>query len=125
MDKLVDIARTEGQEHGPAFASADGSLSSSQEYNETFKHFLKWTQDTTLLISEKNDVEAMYGTVRSPRKTFTNRAKRAGFSEELDEMNRWSGVEAVRNKRPYQKMNVLYADVVLMMPVTWKLLHAL
>ena len=125
MDKLMDIAVEEGREHGPAFASADGSLASSQEYNDTFKLFLKQTQDTTSLISERNDVDAMYGIARTPRKTLTSRAKRAGFSEELDEMNRWSGVEAARNKRPNQKMNVLYADAVLMMPVTWRLSHAL
>jgi hypothetical protein len=125
MDQLVDIARLEGRRHGPAFASADGTLASSSEYNETFKLFLKRTQDATSLISEKNDVETMYGTARTPRKTLTSRAKRAGFGEELDEMNRWSGVEAARNKRPNQKMNVLYADAVLMMPVTWRLSHAL
>jgi hypothetical protein len=125
MDQLVDVARLEGRRHGPAFASADGTLASSSEYNETFKLFLKRTQDATSLISEKNDVETMYGTARTPRKTLTSRAKRAGFGEELDEMNRWSGVEAARNKRPNQKMNVLYADAVLMMPVTWRLSHAL
>ena len=125
MDKLIDIAGAEGREHGPAFVLADGSLASSQEYNGTFKLFLRQTQDTTSLISERNDVEAMYGTARTPRKTLTSRAKRAGFSGELDEMNRWSGVEAARNKRPNQKMNVLYADAVLMMPVTWRLSHAL
>ena len=33
MDKLMDITVEEGREHGQAFASADGSLASSQEYN--------------------------------------------------------------------------------------------
>ena len=69
----------EGRCKGPAFASADKTLASSTDY-----------QDETDLIPDDHDVNALYSTFRTPRKTATTRIEQAGFRHHfVDQMNRW------------------------------------
>ena len=124
-DKLVEVCKAEGRTCGPAFAEPDGELASHADYNATFLEYLRRTQASTSLIERELEVGDMFGISRTPRKTQTSRAKRAGYEDMLEEMNRWRVGEAARNKQPRYKMSVLYSEACLMMPVTWRVSYAL
>lgn len=125
IDKLIEVNEEEGLSSGPAFSSPDGELIAHADYDASFRTYLHLVQDTTGLIPEGNDVDAMYGISRTPRKSAASRAKRAGFDDKMDEMNRWRKVEAAQNRRVRYKMSMLYSEAVLMMPTTWRVSYAL
>ena len=125
IEKLIEVNEAEGLTSGPAFASPDGELMASADYDASFRSYLHLVQDTTDLIPEGNNVDTMYGISRTPRKTSASRAKRAGFDDKMDEMNRWKKVEAAQNRRVRYKMSMLYSEAVLMMPTTWRVSYAL
>ena len=79
-----------GRCEGPAFASADGMLASSTDYDAKFRKYLTMVQDETDLIPDDHDVNALYSTFRTPRKTGTTRIEQAGFRHYfVDQMNKW------------------------------------
>ena len=126
MDKLVEITEEEGRTDGPAFADSDGNLACSLDYNETFLEYLKQTQIArTDLIGPGVKVKDMYGIYRTPRKTQTTRIMRCGLGNDIGEMNRWRSVEGAKGKPLRLRMCTLYSEAVYMMPVTWRLSHAL
>ena len=127
MEALVDTCEEEGRTQGPAFADGRGNLAYPPAYDYTFKTYLKRTQRADSdLIPATDEVNAMYGISRTPRRTLASRARRAGFKTgEIKEMCRWGTVEAAKGKRPHLEMCMLYADAVHMMPVTWRISHAL
>ena len=126
MDKLVEITEEEGRSDGPAFADSDGNLASSLAYNETFLKYLGRTQDARPdLIGAGEVVKDMYGIHRTPRKTQTTRVMRCGLGNDIGEMNRWRSVEGAQGKPLRLRMCTHYSEAVYMMPVTWRLSHAL
>ena len=50
LEKLVDVCESEGRSFRSAFASADGRLASSLDYNALFCKYLTQVQDKTSLI---------------------------------------------------------------------------
>jgi hypothetical protein len=56
-EKLVDVCELQGRCFGPAFASADGRLASSLDYNALSCKYLAWVQDETSLIPGDLDVD--------------------------------------------------------------------
>jgi hypothetical protein len=126
LEKLMEVCRWEGRTEGPAFATPDGQLAVSSEYNAVFRKYLKEVQRTTDYIPADDDVDEWYGTYRTPRKTALNRAKRAGVKEpHLSEMNRWSREEGAGTRRLRNTMCGHYTDAVMMMPTTWLYSYAL
>ncbi len=79
MEKLVEVCDYEGRRDGPAFASANGLLASSPDYDAVFWKYLKIVQEETDLIPSDHDVDLFYSTFRTPRKTSTTRLEQAGF----------------------------------------------
>ena len=116
----MEVCETEGWFDGPAFATPDGKLASSPDYNDVFRKYLKVVQDETDLIPGDHDVDALYSTYRTPRKTATTRIERAGFGHQfVDQMNRWRTQERSDGQAPRRRMNAYYADALLLMPTTW------
>ena len=77
LEKLREVCEGEGRCKGPAFASADGILTSSTDYNAMFRKYLTMVQDETDLIPDDHDVNGLYSTFRTPRKTATTRIEQA------------------------------------------------
>ena len=120
MEKLVEVCEMEGWFDGPAFATPDGKLASSPDYDAVFRKYLKVVQEETDLIPGDHDVDALYSTYRTPRKTATTRIERAGFGHQfVDQMNRWRMQERSEGRAPKRRMNAHYADALLLMPTTW------
>jgi len=120
MEKLVEVCEMEGRFDGPAFATADGRLAASPDYDAIFCKYLKVVQEETDLIPGDHDVDALYSTYRTPRKTATTRIERAGFGHQfVDQMNRWRTQERSEGRAPRRRMNAHYADALLLMPTTW------
>ena len=125
LEKLIEVTESEGRTSGPAFADPMGVLADAGDYDATFRKYLLKVQETSNLIPKDSDVLTMYGISRTPRKTATSRAKRAGFDGLLEEMNRWRKVELSATRRVRQRMSALYSEAVLMMPTTWRVSYAL
>jgi hypothetical protein len=125
LEKLVEVCASEGRVRGPAFATTRGELIEMSDFDASFRLVLHEVQDQTELISKDDDVDSKYGINRTPRKTATSRAKRAGYDDKLDEMFRWNKVEAAQNRRQRLGMSMLYSEAVLMMPTTWHMSYAL
>ena len=125
LEKLLQVADEEGRFSGPAFASPQGNLISSMDFDATFRHYLEQVQEKTELIAREEDVHVMFGISRTPRKTATSRAKRAGYDDKIDEMNRWRKTESAANRRVRLTLQMLYSGAVMMMPTTWRVSHAL
>lgn len=125
VDKLVEVADMEGRIAGPVFATPGGKLAVSADYDATFRTYLHKVKAETNHIPFEMDVDAMFGISRTPRKTAASRAKRAGYADKLEEMNRWRKVEIAANRRVRQMMSALYSEAVLLMPVTWRVSYAL
>ncbi len=90
----MEVCTLEGREHGPAFATPDGSLALSADYDALFRKYLLRVQEETNLIPDDQEVESRYSTNRTPRKTAVTRLERAGFADEfIDRMNRWRAQE--------------------------------
>ena len=126
MEKVIDVAASEGRYSGPVFASKTGVLDASSDYDAVFRKYLLRVQECTDFIDKDVNVDIYFSTNRTPRKSALTRAKRAGISRELQEdMNRWSKVEAAKGKRPRFHMRDHYAEACLLMPVTWLYSYAL
>ena len=125
LERLIEIAASEGRVGGPAFATPEGDLLRSGDVDATFRSYLHRVQMRTGLISKTDDVDTMFGISRTPRRSATTRAKRAGLAEWAEEMNRWRKTELAQNKRARHKMSALYSEAVLMMPTTWRVSYAL
>ena len=123
LEKLIEIADLEGRAAGPAFATPEGNLLRSADVDATFRSYLHRVQRAGL-IPKTDDVDTMFGISRTPRRTATSRAKRAGLEDRAEEMNRWRKVELAQNKRARHKMSALYSEAVLMMPATWRVSYA-
>ena len=120
VEKLISVCESEGRTRGPAFASPDGNLALSVDYNAMFRRYLKRVQEETSLIPMEQDVEARYSTSRTPRKSAVTRLERAGFGGEfVDRVNRWRGQEQSKGRYVRRRMNAHYADAMLMAPTTW------
>ena len=120
VEKLVSVCESEGRTHGPAFASSDGTLASSMDYDAMFRRYLKQTQEETRFIQGDVDVDSHFSTFRTLRKSATTRIERAGFGHEIvDRMNRWRSQEASQGRATKRRMNAHYAEAVLLMPTTW------
>lgn len=125
IEKLIDVSASEGRFSGPAFATPEGKLDESSNYNAGLRKYLKIVQDTTSLIDKDIDVDAFYSTNRTPRKSALTRAKRAGIEKDLqNEMNRWRTVENAKGRRVRFNMRDLYSEACLLMPVTWRYSYA-
>lgn len=125
LEKLLKVAQSEGRTQGPAFATPQGRLIPSSEFDALFRQYLSEIQASTDLIDDKDVVEEKFGISRTPRRTAVSRAKRAGFREEVDEMNRWRTVENSKGRKAKVSMQMLYAEAVQMMPTTWRVSYAL
>ncbi len=120
MEKLVEVCKYEGRCDGPAFASADGLLALSPDYDAVFRKYLKIVQEETDLIPRDHDRDLFYSTFCTPRKTSTTRLEQAGFGHQfVDQMNRWRTQERLDGRAPKRRMNAHYADALLLMPTTW------
>jgi hypothetical protein len=121
LEKLVDMCESEGRYSGPAFASADGQLASSLDYNALFRKYLARIQDETSLIPGDLDVDSRFSTFRSLRKSAVTRLERAGFGDDfVDKMNRWRTQERAKGRSPKRRMNAHYAEAILLSPTTWR-----
>ena len=120
IEKLLEVCENEGRFDGPAFATPDGQLASSTDYDAVFRKYLKLVQEETDLVPLDHDVDLFYSTFRTPRKTATTRIERAGFGHQfVDQMNRWRTQERAEGRAPRRRMNAHYADALLLMPTTW------
>lgn len=126
IEKLIEICRHEGRRSGPAFATPEGKLASSMEFNVLFRKYLEEIQSETTLIEDKIVVKEAFGISRTFRKTAEARATRAGISAKVqDKMNRWKSIENADGKKPRHNMRDLYAGVLAQMPTTWRYSYAL
>ncbi len=95
----MEVCTLEWREHGPAFATPDGRLALSADYDSLFRKYLLRVQEETSLIPDEQEVESCYLTNRTPRKTAVTRLKRAGFADEfIDQINRWRAQEQSKGK---------------------------
>ncbi len=118
--KLVEVCESEGRVDGPAFATPGGSLASSPDYVSVFRKYLMVVQEETDLIPGDHDVDLYYSTFCTPRKTATTRIERSGFGHQfVDQMNRWRTQKSSGGRAPRRRMNALYANALLLMPVMW------
>ena len=69
IEKLVPVCEQEGRVNGPAFATPDGELVFSVDYDSMFRRYLLCVQEETSLVPEDQDVESLYSTNRTLRKT--------------------------------------------------------
>jgi len=126
MEKLVSVAADEGRHTGPAFATPDGRLASSCDYDAIFREYLKKVQATTDLIPDDVNVDVYYSLSRTPRKSALTRARRANLgAKHLDAMNRWRTVETAKGRRTRFNMRQHYSEACLLMPTTWFYSYAL
>jgi hypothetical protein len=115
------LCESEGRSFGPAFASADGSLTSSLDYNALFRKYLARVQDETSLIPGDLDVDSRFSTFRTLRKSAVTRLERAGFGDDfVDKMNRWRTQKRAKGRPIRRKMNAHYAEASLLLPTTWR-----
>ncbi len=116
----MEVCQSEGRIDGPAFATADGVLAASQDYDALFWQYLITVQEETELIPGDHDVNAFYSTFCMPRKMATTRIERAGFGHHfVDQMNRWRGQEMAQGWAAQCRLNAHYAEALLLMPTTW------
>ena len=121
-----EVCEGEGRCEGPAFASADGMLASSTVYDAMFRKYLTMVQDETDLIPDDHDIDALYSTFRTPRKTATTRIEQAGFGHHfVAQMNRWRPQEKAEGPLAWPRMNAHYAKTLVLMPTTWMGLYVL
>ncbi len=73
MEKLVDVCESEGRCFGLAFASADGRLASSLDYDALFHKYLARVHEETSLILGDLDVDLRFSTFRTLRKLAVTR----------------------------------------------------
>jgi hypothetical protein len=89
IEKLVSVCEQEGRVKGPAFATPDGELALSVDYDSMFQRYLLRVQEETSFIPEDKEVETHYSTNRTLRKTAVTHLERAGFGDKfINRMNR-------------------------------------
>ena len=111
VEKLVEVGQSEGRTHGPAFASPEGILASSTDYDALFRKYLLVVQEETKLIPRDQGVDALYSTFRTPRKTTTTRIECAGFGNQfVDQLNRRRPQEKEQGRAARRRMNADYAE---------------
>ena len=126
LEKLVEVCQSERRIDGPAFATADGLLPASPDYDALFWQYLTTVQEETKLIRGDHDVNALYSTFHTPKKTATTRIQQAGFGRQfVDQMNRWRGQEMAQGRAAQCWLNAHYAEALLLMPTTWLGLYVL
>jgi len=126
MEKLVSITESENRFDGPAFATPDGRLAFSCDYDAVFRTYLKRVQALTSFVPDDVNVDIYYSLSRTPRKSALTRARRANIgSTHLDAMNRWRTVETAQGRRSRFNMRQLYSEACLLMPTTWFYSYAL
>ncbi len=79
LEKLVDVCELGGRCFGPAFASTDGRLASSLDYDALFRKYLAWVQDKTSLIPGDLDVDLQFSIFRTLRKLAVTRLESVGL----------------------------------------------
>ena len=120
VEKLVEVGKSDFRSHGPVFAMPEGVLASSTDYVTLLRKYLHVMQEETKLIPGDQDVDALYSTFRTPRKTATTRIERAGFGNQfVDQLNRWRPQEKAQGRAARRRMNAHYAEALLLMPTTW------
>ncbi len=120
IEKLVAVCELEGRVHGPTFATPEGILALSVDYNSLFRRYLMQVQEDTNLIPEDQEIESCYSTNRTPQKTTVTHIERAGFGEEfIDRMNRWRTRDQSKGRFIRRRMNTHYAEAMLLAPMTW------
>ena len=126
VEMLVEVCTLEGREHGPAFATPDGRLALSADYDALFRKYLLRVQEEINLIPDDQEVESRYSTNRTPRKTAVTRLERAGFADEfIDRINRWRAQEQSKGRFVRWRMNAHYAEAMLLALTTWLCSHFL
>ena len=126
IEQLIRVAKKEKRQFGPAFATPDGRLIPSSEYNAIFLKYLEDIQASTDLIEQKLIVRESFGISRTLRKSAEARVTRAGLPASLqDKMNRWRTIETADGRNPKFQMRDLYAGVLAQMPTTWRYSYAL
>jgi hypothetical protein len=126
LEKLIEVCEGGGRREGPAFAHADRTLVSSTDFDDMFRKYLTIVQDETNLIPDDHDVDVLYSTFRTPRKTATMRIKWVGFGHHfVDQMNRWRPQDKAQGRAAWRQMNAHYANALLLMPTTWMGLYVL
>ena len=126
VEKLLEVCEYEGRFDRPAFATPDGHLASSPNDDAVFRKYLKLVQEETDLVPLDHDVDALYSTFCTPRKTVTTRIERAGFGHQfVDQMNWWRTQERLEGRAPRRRTNAHYADALMLMPTTWMGLYVL
>ncbi len=110
----------EGRVHGPAFATLNGKLAMSVDYDSMFRQYLRLVQENTNLIPEDQEVDIRFSTNRTPRKMVVTRLKQARFREEfINRMNRWRSQDQSKGRFVQRRMSAHYAEAMLMAPRTW------
>jgi hypothetical protein len=90
IKKLVDVCASKGREHGPAFATPDGRLALSMDYDALFRRYLVRIQEDMNLIPEDQEMKTRYSMNRTLRRMAVTQLEGAGFGGEFtDRMNRW------------------------------------
>jgi hypothetical protein len=122
LEKLLEVQRDKGCNHGPAFGRADGSVSSVHEYDGILHHFLGLIQqDDPELIAANDDVRANYSFFRTFQKTAEGRARAANLDSSIQNaMNRWRTIENAKGGRPCFKMVEHYSHARDLMTDTWR-----
>ncbi len=65
------LCEDEGRFDGPAFATPDGLLAVSPDYNAVFRKYLKIMQEEMDLIPGDHDMDQLYSTFQMLQKTST------------------------------------------------------
>jgi len=126
VEKLLEVCDYKGRFAGPASASPKGQLALSPDYDAVFWKYLKVVQDESDLIPLDHDIDTLYSTFRTPRKTSTTRIEWSGFGHQfVDQMNRWRMQEKLVGHASRRRMNAHYADALLLMHTTWMALYVL
>jgi hypothetical protein len=120
IKKLVCVCKWEGRVNGPAFATPDGELALSVDYDTMFRRYLLRVQEETSFIPEDQERETWYSTNRSLRKTAVTHLEHAGFGNKfINRMNRWRAQQQSKGRFVRCRMNAHYAAAMLLAPTTW------
>ncbi len=87
IEKLVLVCEQERRVKGPAFATPDGELALSVDYNSMFQRYLPRVQEETSFILEDQEVETHYLTNRTLRKTVVTRLEPGGVWRQVHRSN--------------------------------------
>ena len=122
---MVETCKYEDRVAGTALVTPNGGLAMSADYDAEFIKLLhKVQEEHPKMMHGDDNIKDKFGISRSPHKADNSRHETTGALEnKLDEMGRRRTIESAKGKEPRERMNVLYSEVVEMMPVTWRLSH--